>query len=112
MKILAALLSVALAVPDGGVDGGGDAPFVGDADAGVFQVASAVQPNGDELGPGWWLAPERMQKVGERIVTLENENNRLKSLPPPATWGFWIGMGLGLSLGTAGTVFLVNQVRK
>lgn len=111
MKLLALLISTALAVPDGGADAGVDTPFL-DPDAGVFQVVSAIQPDGEELGPGWWLAPARMQKVGDRLVALENENSQLKAAPPPTTWGFWMGVGLGVTLGTTGVLFLVNQVKK
>lgn len=91
-----------------------DAPFA-DADAGVFEVRDASLSDGGQLGQGWWLSAPRMQKVGEHVVALENENARLRfegSETFRPTVGFWIGLAVGFGAGVAGTVILVNQLRR
>lgn len=111
---LVLLLTLIVAAPSRGQDGGADVPFA-DPKAGVFQVATAAQPDGGQLGEGWWVSSPRMNKVGVRLTELENENTRLKvdaeQIFRP-TIGFWIGLATGLGVGVAGTVVLVNQIRR
>lgn len=111
MRCLAVLLSAVLSsAPDGGTD----APFA-DPDAGVYQVAWASQSDGGVLGPGWWLSPGRMKRVGEHITALRNENEQFRSEATQVvrpTMSFWIGLAAGFAVGVVGTVVLVNEVRK
>lgn len=84
---------------------GGDIPFA-DADAGVYQVASAMQPDGGLLGEGWYLTGPRMQRVGEHIVELES-----RSCPEPVGNGsaFFIGTGVGAGVVLIAVLVLVLQ---
>lgn len=111
---LAIALIAALSFPARGEDGGVDVPFA-DADAGVFQVQWAEQPDGGQLGAGWWLSSSRMLKVGSHVATLENENRALRLEPPSQfrpTLGFWLGLIVGFGTGVVGAVVLVNQIRR
>lgn len=116
MKAVALLVALSLVAPAFGDPDGGtpERARMADADAGIFEVVSAETYDGGTLGPGWWMTPGRMQKVGVHITDLENQNAAMSAGPQPTqvTWGFWLGLGLGVIGGCAGTIFILNQVRK
>lgn len=85
-------------------DGGTDVPL---EEAGVYQVTSSTQADGGVLGPGWYLTPIRMQKVGEHIADLENAPHEEVSLP----LSFWAGVVIG-GIASAVTVFLFCRTQQ
>ncbi len=81
-----------------------------DKDAGIFAVYKATATADDtEVGAGWWLSPERMSKVGERLSALERENYDLKNQTGPMTW-LAIGAGAGFVVGVGLSVWLLLKL--
>lgn len=76
------------------------------------EVTSATSLDGGTLPEGWYLSRERMQKVGTKLVTLENENQQLKDGRPIVHWGFWVGIAVGFVAGVGGTILVVEQIHR
>lgn len=94
-------LAIAISIAVSGIpDAGPDAPY-----SEVNQVVSAVQPDGGVLGAGWHLTPDRLQKVGEHIVDLENQ---VRDDPKTPTPGFWIGLALGGVAGAVAAIVIIQ----
>lgn len=99
---------------DGGVAPVAGVPFYS-PDAGIFPVSWAVSSiDGGLLGPGWWLSDDRMTRIGDHIVIVENERDlALAAQQSKACYieALLIGLGVGIVTG-AGFVFYLDHRSK
>lgn len=90
------------------------------ADAGqpatVVQVQSAVSITDAGLGRGWWVSPEQMQVVGQRLADAQRAKELTGETRPPVAVAtssnlsfFLVGAGLGFVGGVVLTAFVVTR---
>lgn len=94
-------------------------PFA-DSDAGLYQVSSAMRPDGGSLPAGWWLSPVRMAKLGTALVNYQNDTVDLKRQVTELSQTdpflervrvFMIGVGVGTAVGVAITIMIAYLVK-
>lgn len=93
----------------------GGTPTQPPPNAPVVEVAHAEATDGGQLPDGWWVSRPHMQKVGARLITLEDalkaKDAELQQCghAPKTEWGFWAGMAAGAII-TGAAVYGVSRL--